>query len=223
MGCLSPCNRAKSSNPRTASLMLQAHGLAFSYPDHPVIVSLSASVASGLTLVRGGDGRGKTTLLRLLAGDLKPDAGQVTLKGIELHANRAAYLGQVFWIEPYTSAFDQMTPLAFFELQRARYPEFDSSLVETLVEGLDLALHVHKKLHMLSTGSKRKVFLTAAFASGAAVTLMDMPFAAVDKASISFMVDLLQEVKNNPHRAYILADYEAVAGIPFTGFIDLGD
>lgn len=203
--------------------MLQAHGLAYSYSHHPVIADLSVTITSGLTLVRGGDGRGKTTLLRLLAGDLKPDAGQLSLEGLDLESNLAAYLAQVFWIDPYTSAFDQITPLAFLELQRARHLDFDASLVDRLVDGLNLQLHMHKKLHMLSTGSKRKVFLTAAFASGAAVTLMDMPFAAVDKASIDFMVQVLQDAKSNTHRAYVLADYEALAGIPFDAVIDLGD
>ena len=44
---------------------------------------------------------------------------------------------------------------------------------------------------MLSTGSRRKVWLAAAFASGAALTLLDQPFAAVDKASMRVMIEWL--------------------------------
>ena len=58
------------------------------------------------------------------------------------------------------------------------------AVLQHLIQAFELTPHLEKPLYMLSTGSKRKVWLAAAFASGAAVTLLDQPFAALDKASV---------------------------------------
>ena len=193
------------------SALLDIQSLSFSYPDRELFADLYASIKPGVTLVQGGDGRGKTTLLRLLGGDLKPSAGQ-----LKIHT-------KVFWVDPRTEAFDQLTGNEFFESQRLAFPEFDYTLVNKLVDGLELTGHINKKLYMLSTGSKRKVYIAAAFASGAAVTLIDMPFAAVDKPSINFILELLLEAADKKDRALVVADYEAPAGVGLAGIIYLGD
>ena len=193
------------------SSLLDIQSLRFSYPGHELFTDLSASIKPGITFVRGGDGRGKTTLLRLLAGDLKPSSGQLKINT------------QVFWVDPRTEVFDQLTGDEFFKSQRIAFPEFDYALVNKLVDGLDLASHISKKLYMLSTGSKRKVYIAAAFASCAAVTLIDMPFAAVDKPSIDFMLKLLRVAADSSGRAFVVADYEAPAGVELAAVIDLGD
>ncbi len=193
------------------SSLLDIHNLHFSYPGHVLFTDLSVSIKPGITLVRGGDGRGKTTLLRLLAGDLKPSSGQLQINT------------KVFWVDPRTEVFDQFTATEFFESQHVAFPEFDYALVSALTRGLDLASHISKKLYMLSTGSKRKVYIAAAFASSAAVTLIDMPFAAVDKPSIDFMLGLLRDAADSAGRAFVVADYEASAGVRLAGVIDLGD
>ena len=193
------------------SSLLDIQSLRFSYPERELFIDLSASIKPGVTLVQGGDGRGKTTLLRLLAGDLKPSSGQLKINT------------KVFWVDPRTEAFDQLSGIEFFESQRIVFPEFDYELVSKLVDRLDLASHIDKKLYMLSTGSKRKVYLAAAFASGAAVTLIDMPFAAVDKPSMDFILGLLQDAADSAGRAFVVADYAAPTGVRLAGVIDLGN
>jgi ABC-type multidrug transport system ATPase subunit len=203
-------------------LILQANALHFSYPNHPIFSNFSASMAPGVTLVRGGDGRGKSTLLRLLAGVLPAQSGQLRIQGVDLGAQPANYKAQVFWAEPRADAFDPLTALDYFELQRSSYADFDDAVLADMTDGLGLQEHLHKQLFMLSTGSKRKVFLAAAFASGAAVTLLDEPFAALDTVSIGFIVAWL-ESNANDGRAWVIADYVAPEGLDLAQVIDLGD
>jgi ABC-type Mn2+/Zn2+ transport system ATPase subunit len=92
-----------------------------------------------------------------------------------------------------------------------------------LVDVLGLAPHIDKPLYMHSTGSKRKVWLAAALASGATLTLLDEPFAALDKSSIRRILELLQEAAQHTHRAWVVADYEAPPGVALAHTIDLGD
>jgi ABC-type multidrug transport system ATPase subunit len=189
----------------------------------PLFQHLSAQIPSGVTWVQGGEDRGKTTLLRLLAGELRAQAGTLSINGISFKDQPAAYQAQVFWVAPRSEAFDPLIVADFFASVQHRYPRFDAQLLAELVEGLSLAEHLNKALYMLSAGSKRKVWLAAAFASGAAVTLLDEPFAALDMASIRVVTELLADAAEHNQRAWVIADYEAPSGLPLAGVIDLGD
>ena len=206
--------------------VLQADSLSFGYPQHPLFAGFTASFPGGVCLVLGGDGAGKTTLLRLLAGDLAAQAGTLQIKGVTLADDAKAYRQQVFWADPRTTEHEQITALQYFALQRLRYPGFlpaDSARLAELVTGLSLTEHLEKPLYMLSTGSKRKVWLAAAFAAGAAVTLLDDPFAALDKLSIAFVLHLLAGMANDPARSWIVAHYDVPDGVPLSKVIELPD
>ena len=202
--------------------ILQADKLCFAYPQRSLFTNWSARITPGLTLLRGDDGSGKTTLLRLLAGELTADAGTLTINGIALRQQPDAYRRQVFWQDPRTTQFDAITALAYFESLRSQYPALDRALLEKLPEGLGLTPHLAKPLYMLSTGSKRKVWLAAAFATGATVTLLDDPFAALDKGSINFVLKLLANAAQHPQRAWVMAHYEAPQGVALAQLIELG-
>ncbi|WP_366145787.1 ABC transporter ATP-binding protein [Polaromonas sp.] len=206
-----------------SAVVLEVRDLRFRYPERELFAGLSAAISPGVTLVRGGDGRGKSTLLRLLAGALPPDAGELSIRGRSLRDQAKDYRQQVFWTEPRTEAFDQMTPAHYFDMQRQAYAGFDDGVLARCVQGLALAPELAKQLFMLSTGSKRKVWLAAAFASGAPLTLLDMPLAALDKASAGFVLALLHDAAADPTRAFVVADYAAPAGVPVAGVMDLGD
>lgn len=198
------------------------HGLTFQYPQHLVFNNFSALLPAGITYLIGGESSGKTTLLRLLAGDLTAQAGGIDVNGINPKDNIAYYQQQVFWTDPRTSAHDQRSANDYFDLQRSFYPAFDDALLADLIQGLSLTDHASKAMYMLSAGSKRKVWLAAAFASDAAVTLLDEPFAALDKVSIRFLLTQLEKYANNSRRAWVIADYEVPENLRISQTIDLG-
>jgi ABC-type cobalamin/Fe3+-siderophores transport system ATPase subunit len=210
----------------TRPVVLQVDGLSFAYPQRPLFAGLSAGIPGGVCLVLGGDGSGKSTLLRLLAGELAAQAGALQINGAQLAAEPGAYRQQVFWVDPRTGDHDQITALQYFAQQRLRYPGFlrmDSAHLAELVTGLSLTEHMEKPLYMLSTGSKRKVWLAAAFAAGATVTLLDDPFAALDKPSIVFVLRQLAGLANNPTRSWVVAHYDGLDGVPLAKVIELPD
>ena len=84
-----------------------------------------------------------------------------------------------------------------------QYPNFNASLAADLARGFALDPHIEKPMYMLSAGSKRKVWLCAAFAAGTPLTLIDEPFAALDMASIRFLHGLLGEASNHAGRAWV--------------------
>ena len=173
---------------------------------------LSFSWPPGVSWVCGDEGKGKTTLLRLLAGDVQPSTGQVLTPE-----------GGVFWVDLQDAAHDTTTVQASWEALRARHPRWNQDLLQDLAEELDMTQHLDKRLNMLSAGSRRKVMVVAALASGATVTLLDQPFAALDLASVRVIHDFLQEAAEHPSRAWIVADYEAPTHLSLASVLNLDE
>lgn len=176
----------------------------------PLIQNLTHSWTAGVHAICGDEGTGKTTLLRLLAGDLAAMAGSVTVP-----------TGGVFWMDLKGPEHDQITVEACWTDLRQSWPHWDEALLQDLAETLDMDKHRHKRLEMLSTGSRRKVMLIAALASGATVTLLDQPFVSLDRISIRTILDFLAEAAEHPSRAWIVADYEAPTDVPLASILNL--
>lgn len=201
--------------------ILKADGLQFFYPSRRLFDELSFAAPAGITLVLGGDGSGKSTLLRLLAGVTPAAAGTLSINGELLAGDGQAYGRQLFWIAARDESHDQLTVENFFTLQEKQFSGFDRTLLPGLTAGLSLAPHLEKQLFMLSTGSKRKVWLAAALASNAPVVLLDDPFAGLDRASIQFFVERLQALTSSTTQAWIMAMHEAPPGLTLTSTVEL--
>ncbi len=179
---------------------------------HGPIRNLSFDWCAGLHAVLGDEGRGKTTLLRLLAGDVVPTAGQVTRPQ-----------GGVFWVDLQGAEHDATTVQACWDQLRAGYPHWNPDLLQELSEALDMTQHLDKQLRMLSAGSRRKVMVVAALASGATVTLLDQPFAALDLGSIRIVDRFLHEAAEHTSRAWIVADYTVAHHWPLASVLNLDE
>jgi len=177
---------------------------------HGPIQNLSFTWLAGVNWVCGDEGTGKTTLLRLLAGDVQPTSGTVRVPA-----------GGVFWVDLQNPAHDNTTVQACWDALRAQYPQWNDAMLQELADVLDMHQHREKRLHMLSTGSRRKVMVLAALASGAKLTLLDQPFAALDLASVRIIQEVLYEAADHPSRVWIVADYEAPAHLPATRVLRL--
>ena len=151
----------------------------------------------GLTAVVGDEGSGKTHLLRALAS-ARPDA---------------------LWLDLRLPEHDQHTPRQFWRELQAQWPHWQADRHNDLTEALQLNDHLDKALYMLSTGSRRKVALVGLLASGAALTCLDQPFAALDLASVRVLRDVLQDMAEHPTRAFWVADHEADAHLPWRSVV----
>ncbi|MGE0349710.1 ABC transporter ATP-binding protein [Hydrogenophaga sp.] len=208
-------------NADPADPVLHVKGLGFAWGGRALFNALSFDIPPGVSLVRGGDGSGKSTLLSLLAGAQRASSGTLAIHGIGLDQQHDAYRHQVFWIDPQTEAHDALAAGSYLDSLSHHYPRFNGEMLAELVRGFDLGPHLSKPMYMLSTGSRRKVWLAAAFAAGTPLTLIDQPFAALDGPSRRLLRELLQEAAEHPARAWLLADHEAPEGVPLKITIEL--
>lgn len=189
--------------------MLCLSNVALQVGERWIVQRCTLTVPAGLSLVLGGDGAGKTSLLRLLAGELSPDAGQLSLAGAAWGS--AGWGQQVFWRDPRAPWPAALTPRAWTAALAGQQPRWREDEWRRHVEGFALAPHLDKDMHQLSTGSQRKVLLAAALASGAALTLIDEPVAALDRGAVRYLCAALQRLADaSPwtERIVLVAHYD---------------
>ena len=214
----------------TGPVLWACTGLRHGMPgmDEPLFGGMDLRIAAGATLLRGGDGRGKTTLLRIIAGQLNPRQGRID-----------AATRDVFWIDPRSDGAEgggpaaQQTPEDWWAAQAARRPGWSADALAAHVQGFGLAGHAGKRMEQLSTGTRRKVLLAAGVASGAALVLVDEPVAGLDRASIAYLRQCLcgaaAAASATPPAspaggsAVVVAHYDALGDVPWTQRVELGD
>ena len=181
---------------------------------------IDVQLPTGVSALTGDEGVGKTSLMRLLAGDLVATEGQISVLGqpVLLPKPQPA---SVFWLDLRLPQHDDETPEAYWENLRRHLPAWSTETQRQLITSLQLPPHLDKRLNMLSTGSRRKVGLVAALASGAVVTLLDQPFASLDLASIRVIQDALNKLSHEPDRAWLIADYESPTHVHLASVISL--
>jgi ABC-type lipoprotein export system ATPase subunit len=163
-------------------------------PNAPTLLQWQGlHILSGLNAVTGDEGSGKTRLLQAL--------GQA-----HDHA---------LWLDLRLPADDQSTPTEVWARLQSQQPHWSALLQAELCDALQLQEHLHKRLFMLSAGSRRKVALLGLLASGAALTCIDQPYVALDLASAQVVREFLQDMADHPSRAWVVADYEADPELPW--------
>lgn len=131
-----------------------------------------------------------------------------------------------FWQDPRAplSAEQAAQPaLDWAAAQAARWPAWGEAAWGEHVQGLGLAEHLHKPLYQLSTGTRRKLWLAAALASAAELTLIDEPFAALDGGSIRYLRQTLQALtltlEQGPARWVLVGHYELLEQVDWTSVL----
>ncbi|MEI7783830.1 MAG: ATP-binding cassette domain-containing protein [Betaproteobacteria bacterium] len=197
--------------------LLHVQGLRFAFPqaDQPLFDGLSFTLPAGVSWLGGDEGRGKTTLLRLLAGRLSPQTGSIATER-PLQADELTQW--VAWHEAGDPAFDQAVVQ---DILTQLVPAAAHSRLPELSAGLALEPHLTKPLYQLSTGSRRKVFIAATLARHAPLALLDQPFTALDAPSISFLLAHFRALADSGQRALLVADYLPPEGVPLAATVDL--
>lgn len=180
--------------------MLQIKNLNKQYGDRVIFKDLNINVQPGeLMTIVGPSGIGKTTFLRIIAGLLPADSGQMTLSGedIDVSGNRlGAQVGVIFQDFNLFPQYSVKENIGLAPKLVAKMAKTDvDELVTKLMRQLDLTEYQNQYPHALSGGQKQRVAIARALAMQPGVLAYDEPTSGLDEASTNRVVEVIKNLQ----------------------------
>jgi molybdate transport system ATP-binding protein len=183
------------------------------------LIDFAFETGPGITAIVGPSGAGKTTILNLIAGLLRPISGRIELRGKPLYssaeginlppeARRVGYVFQDYQLFPHLSVAQNLR----YGDRRAKSEHFS---FDKAVEVLDLGELLLRPPTSLSGGQKQRVAIGRAILRGASILLLDEPFSALDAELRRTVSEYLARAIAEFHIPALLVshDLETVKGI----------
>jgi len=183
--------------------IIEVKDLSFKYEETPILEEISLSINAGEFVgIFGPNGGGKTTLLKLLMGFLKPKQGTVKLWGMPPKTAREK-IGYV----PQATSFDRQFPISTLEVvlmgslsEISMWGFFKSKSKQKAREALHLMGLLekeHQAFGTLSGGQAQRVLIARALVSDPEILLLDEPTASIDVEAEESIYQLLDELKGS--------------------------
>ena len=173
---------------------LQLRGLVKHFA-RPAVDGLDLTVRSGeFYALLGPNGAGKTTTLRIVAGLLRPDAGEVSVLGIDALADPIAAKREIAWVSDEPMIYDKLTPFEFLEFVSGLWSipaEVGEARARELIGWLGLEPHAHERCQSFSKGMRQKVALAGALVHEPRLLILDEPLTGLDAGSARQVKDVL--------------------------------
>jgi ABC-2 type transport system ATP-binding protein len=175
---------------------LSIRGLRKSFGGKVAVDALSLEVRAGeLYALLGPNGAGKTTTLRMIAGLLKPDAGDISVFGHDMLKDPIEAKRITAWMPDEPMLYDRLTPLEYLEFVAGLWgvaPAVAQPRAEALLKWLGLWDHRAERCEGFSRGMKQKTALAGALVHDPRLLILDEPLTGLDAAMARQVKDLLQ-------------------------------
>ena len=165
--------------------MIEVNNISFKYAGQKDLVFDNFSLRleeNNIYGLLGKNGTGKSTLLYLIAGLLRPKSGFVSFDSVETCKRQPETLSEIF-IVPEEFDLPSMSLEQYVKINESFYPRFSREVLEACLKDFELTMDI--KLNALSMGQKKKVFMSFALAANTKLLLMDEPTNGLDIPSKS--------------------------------------
>lgn len=188
--------------------MIQVNDITYSYGRRkkPVLEHFSLTLeADSVYGLLGKNGTGKSTLLYLMSGLLRPQSGEVRVDGQDVARRRPEVLQEIFLV-PEEFDLPAVTMDRYVSLNRPFYPRFSQEVLEECLADFDLPADLH--LGELSMGQKKKAFMCFALAANTRYLFMDEPTNGLDIPSKSEFRRVVSR-HMTPERTLVISTHQA--------------
>tara|TARA_B100000902_G_scaffold175491_1_gene169248 strand:+ start:22 stop:645 length:624 start_codon:yes stop_codon:yes gene_type:complete len=179
--------------------MVKTNGIKFNYDNEIFFEFPNVNLVNNENLlIIGSSGIGKTTLLHLLAGLIKPQSGSIELFGVntsqlashEMDKFRGNNIGLVFQKSHFVNSLSVIE-----NLQLAQYlsNKKDSKRIESILNNLGIIDKSNKKPNQLSQGEKQRVSIALAIVNSPKLILADEPTSSLDDKNCDNVIKILKK------------------------------
>lgn len=193
-----------------SSLAVQVHQLSVNYDKTPVLWDITLEIASGKIVgIIGPNGAGKSTFIKTALGLLQPISGKIEFFGQPLKnvRRRIAYVPQretVDWDFPITVQ-DLVLMGRYGNLGIFQWPrQADYKATEHYLNIVGMAGYANRQISQLSGGQQQRVFIARALVQEADVYFMDEPFAGIDMATETMIMNILRQLKEKGKTVFVV-------------------
>jgi ABC-2 type transport system ATP-binding protein len=183
--------------PAASSPALECRGLKKSFGRLAAVNGLDLTVSRGeLYAFLGPNGAGKTTSLRMIAGLLRPDGGDILIHGISLRDYPSEAKRPLAYVPDDPMLYGKLRPMEYLEFVAALWnlvASFARPRAEELLRELGLWEKRDEFIEAMSRGMKQKLALAGALIHEPALMLLDEPLTGLDAAAARFVKDLLND------------------------------
>ena len=175
--------------------LLTAHDLACERSERLLFNRLNFTLTrEQLLLVQGGNGQGKTSLLRLLTGLGRPDAGEVRWRGEPFARCRDRYHREMAYLGHTNGIKDELNPVENLRFHGALHSRaFDPGAAVATLKRLGLSRCLDLPCRALSFGQRRRVALSALLLAGASLWILDEPLTGLDTNAVALVEGLIRD------------------------------
>jgi zinc transport system ATP-binding protein len=185
------------------------------YNHHPALQDINLAIHDRDFLgIIGPNGGGKTTLLKIILGLIKPRRGTVTVLGKDPYESRS----QIGYV-PQKSYFDKNFPIDVWQVTLMglysrtglfrRYSREDKEKAEEALERVSMLGYKNRQIGELSGGQQKRVFIARALSSSPKLLLLDEPMESVDPKVQGELYSLLKEFQKE--MAIVLVSHDVTA------------
>ncbi len=167
--------------------VLHVASLSFRFDARLIFDDFSLTLEPGITWLRGPNGKGKTTLLRLMAGAITPHKGTIAIDGVDSAAQALQYRLASFFCGGDLPELPWLTVQEFLDIHLALYPSAQAALVAQQLDAFGIGQVLPQLLSTLSLGQHKKVQLALALALPVKLLLVDEPFNGLDAAATVYL------------------------------------
>lgn len=181
-----------SSDLPAATPLIQARALSFYRQDEPVFGALDFQLRAGeLALIEGDNGSGKTTLMRILAGLLHVDEGELYWRGEPLRRDRCE--GDILFLGHQLGLKADLSPSENLRLAAGLHGCRESVDAASVLVDIGLGGYEDEPVRRLSAGQKKRAALARLLLLPATLWLLDEPYANLDRIGIAMVNRVLEK------------------------------